>query len=55
MRSVFVYQLQITNANKIKSDFLINPRATARSAVPGVSPGRGTNSPRLFTQPFRYF
>jgi hypothetical protein len=25
------------------------PEPMARSAVPGVSPGEGTNSPRLFT------
>jgi hypothetical protein len=28
---------------------ILIPEPTARSAVPGVSPGEGTNSTRLFT------
>jgi hypothetical protein len=39
MRSVFVYQLQITNANQIKSDFLINPRANGTERRSGRKPG----------------
>ena len=41
---------RVSNKNRINEPMFIIPETTARSAVPGVSPGaRVTNSARLFT------